>query len=318
MNVLPHRNDTDRPHDENADQQIRSSRAEPPDVDRAVGRAVDSRTVAEARRYNYWLGGKDHFEADRVSGDAIAEAFPPIRAAALANRRFLHRVVAWLANAGIRQFVDIGTGIPLSPNTHDVAQAIPPDARVVYVDNDPLVMAHARALMLGTSEGRTGYLQADLRSPDTILDNGVFRSTVDLSQPVAVLLVAVLHFLADDPDPYEIVERLVSPLPVGSFLVISHATVDGLPDRTATRLTELGNEGPGVFRPRTRDEIVGFFDGMRLTAPGVCPVTAWGADDEPPPDPDPEVRMYAAVGQRVENHTDGLSTPDVNDASTMR
>src|SRR4051812_29557414 len=167
-------------------------------------------TPHPARRYNYWLGGKDNFAADRAAADAIEAAFPHIRTAAVENRRFLQRAVRHLVEeAGIRQFLDIGTGLPTADNTHEVAQRIEPSARVVYIDNDPLVLAHARALLTSDPAGATAYLDADLRDADAILAQPELAEVLDLSQPVALLLVAVLHFIADDDQAYETVRKLV-------------------------------------------------------------------------------------------------------------
>ncbi|GAA2553953.1 hypothetical protein GCM10010435_25450 [Winogradskya consettensis] len=178
--------------------------------------SIDTSTAHPARRYNYWLGGKDNFAADRASGDAIAAAFPTTRMAVIENRQFLSRAVTHLTrDAGIRQFLDIGTGLPSADNTHEVAQAIAPDARIVYVDNDPLVLTHARALLTGTPAGATAYLHADLREPERILADPQLAEVLDLTQPVALMLVAVLHFVAESDDPYAKVAHLLDALPTG-------------------------------------------------------------------------------------------------------
>src|SRR5580704_3325728 len=178
---------------------------------------IDTTVAHSARRYDYWLGGKDNFAADRESGDAIAAAFPSVRIAVIENRRFVRRATAFLAgHAGIRQFLDIGTGIATSPNVHEIAQGITPASRVVYVDNDPIVLAHARALLASSPQGATAYLDADVRDPDKIIGNAELREIFDLSQPVALMLAAILHFIRDEDDPYGIVARLVSILPEGS------------------------------------------------------------------------------------------------------
>jgi len=180
---------------------------------------LDTTVAPPARRYNYWIGGKDHFAADRESGEAILAAFPAARAAALENRAFLRRAVTYLtAEAGVRQFLDIGTGIPAPDNTHEVAQAIAPESRVVYVDNDPIVLTHARALLSSSPQGATAYLEEDLHDFPKILEHPEVTGTLDLTQPVALLLVAVLHFVHDEDDPYEMVAGLLDGLPVGSYL----------------------------------------------------------------------------------------------------
>src|SRR5690242_16640062 len=177
---------------------------------------LDTSVPHPARRYNYWLGGKDNFAADRESGDAVVKLFPSIRTAAIENRAFLRRAVTLLAGElGIRQFLDIGTGLPTADNTHEVAQRVAPDSRVVYVDNDPLVMVHARALLTAApGAGPTDYVEADVRSPEHILREAA--KLLDFDRPVALMLVAVLHFLADEEDPHGIVRRLLGALPPGS------------------------------------------------------------------------------------------------------
>ncbi|MBO4206891.1 SAM-dependent methyltransferase [Micromonospora echinofusca] len=262
---------------------------------------IDTSVPHPARRYNYWLGGKDNFQADRESGDAIAAAFPTIRLAALENRGFLRRAVAYLTReAGIRQFLDIGTGIPTADNTHEVAQSIAPESRVVYVDNDPIVLAHARALLTSAPEGATAYIDADLRDVDTILGHPDLRRTIDLDQPVALMLVAILHFIHDRDDPYTIVDRLLDALPVGSYLVASHATDDYLPPQVAAAARESANaEGQhGTIILRSRDEFVRFLDrpGLSMIEPGITSVAHWRAEHEPQPRPTAaEAGIYAAV-----------------------
>ncbi|MFJ6198871.1 SAM-dependent methyltransferase [Micromonospora sp. NPDC092111] len=262
---------------------------------------IDTSVAHPARRYNYWLGGKDNFQADRESGDAMAMAFPTIRTAALENRRFLQRAVAQLAReAGIRQFLDIGTGIPTANNTHEVAQTVAPQSRVVYVDNDPIVLAHARALLTSSDEGATAYIDADLRDPEKILHHPDLRRTIDLSQPVALMLVAILHFVPDSDDPYAVVRRLLAELPPGSYLAASHATYDYLPAEVAegARAASRGGEH-GVISLRGRDDFVRFFDGLELVEPGITSVAEWRAGAEPQPRPTAaEVSMYGGVARK--------------------
>jgi SAM-dependent methyltransferase len=256
---------------------------------------IDTSVAHPARRYLYWLGGKDHFAADRESGDAIAAAFPHIRTAARENRRFLRRAVTFLAReAGIRQFLDIGTGIPTAENTHEIAQRIDPHCRVVYVDNDPIVLAHARALLTSTPQGATAYLDADLRAPETILNHPDLARTLDLNEPVALMLIAVAHFLTDHDDPYRIVNRLITALPAGSYLAISHATYDFMPPPTVTALSAAA--GTERFRPRNHNEVSRFFDGLDLVAPGIVPSTEWRPDQDSGPRPDrAEAAAYAGI-----------------------
>jgi hypothetical protein len=267
----------------------------------AALRRIDTSVPHPARRYNYWLGGKDNFQADRESGDAIAAAFPAIRLTALENRYFLRRAVTFLAReAGIRQFLDIGTGIPTADNTHEVAQRIAPDARVVYVDNDPIVLTHARALLSSTPEGATAYIDADLREPEKILNHPDLTRTLDLSQPVGLMLVAILHFILDDEDPHGLVSRLLDALPSGSYLVMTHATLDFLPPKQQQEAkVAMASGRHGVFHARTRDEFGRFFDGLELVSPGIVPVCEWRAEEEPQPRPSPvEVAVYGAVARK--------------------
>jgi len=255
---------------------------------------IDTSTAHAARRYDYWLGGKDNFAADRESGDEIAAKFPAIRTAVVENRRFLRRAVSFLAGeAGVRQFLDIGTGLPTAENTHEVAQAIAPESKIVYVDNDPLVLVHARALLTSSARGKTAYVDADLRDPEKILDDPQLLDTLDLTQPVALMLIATLHFLDEQDDPYAIVRRLAAALPTGSYLAVSHATSDYLPPELVADISS-GRHGHG--RLRTRAEVTRFFDGLDLLPPGVVPLPEWRAEAEPAPRPAAaEVAMYAGV-----------------------
>ena len=236
----------------------------------------DPRVPHIARVYDYWLGGKDNFSADRVAGEETIAAFPGIRLSAQANRAFLRRTVRYLANAeGIRQFLDIGTGLPTADNTHEVAQAVAPESRVVYVDNDPLVLAHARALLTSSADGVTAYLDADLRDTGTILEDAA--TTLDLTRPVGIMLLAMLHYIPDLAEARQIVERLMGAVPAGSFLVMSHAGTDLLPDDVAAFEKSLNAHLPAeqhhVARPR--DVVTGFFDGLQLLEPGLVRVSDW-------------------------------------------
>ena len=262
-----------------------------------VPRGIDTSVPHPARRYDYWLGGKDNFPADRESAEAIAAVFPTIRLAALENRRFLRRVVRYLvAEAGIRQFLDIGTGIPTADNTHEVAQGIAPESRIVYVDNDPVVLVHARALLTSSHVGRTAYLDADIREPERILNHPDLRDTLDLSQPVGLMIVALLHFLLDEDEPYGIVEQLVGALPPGSYLAASHVTADLM--TAEDRDTVFAASGRVRMAPRSRAEFARFFTGLELVPPGIVSVSDWQADDEPRPRPTPEeIAIYSAVGR---------------------
>jgi O-methyltransferase involved in polyketide biosynthesis len=256
---------------------------------------IDTTVAHPARRYNYWLGGKDHFAADRESGDQLAAAFPTARIAARENRDFLRRTVRHLAESGVDQFLDIGTGLPVPDNTHEIAQRITPAARVLYVDNDPLVMTHARALTMGTPEGRTGYLEADLRDPDAILAGA---DMLDLTRPVALMLVAVLHFLHDDDQARTVVRRLVSALPPGSHLVASNLTMDYAGAQQRARHEQLYAAGRTDARARSAEQFGEFFAGMELLPPGIVAVSEWRPDRPPAERATPgEVSINGAVGR---------------------
>ena len=249
-----------------------------------------------ARMYDLFLGGKDNFPADREAAGQVAAAFPTIRTAARANRAFMTRAVALLAGElGVRQFLDVGCGIPASPNLHETAQALAPDCRVVYADHDPIVMARARALLAGTPRGRTAYLDADLRDADWILGAPVLRETLDLSRPVALCLIGVLHFVADEDDPCGIVGRLLQALPSGSYLVLSHASADFDPSAAtaAQRCRDLGI----TAHTRTRAEVERMVDGLDLVDPGLVVAHRWRPDGGAAAEvSDAEVSLYAAVG----------------------
>jgi SAM-dependent methyltransferase len=248
----------------------------------ARNRGIDTSRPHPARRYNYWLGGKDHFQADRDSAAMIEQFMPSVSVAAKEGRKFHGRAVRYLAETGVRQFLDIGTGLPAPENTHEVAQSVDSTARVVYVDNDPLVLAHARALLRGAPQGRTAYLDADLRHPHAILHSPEVSSTLDLQQPVALLLVAVMHFVLDDDGPYDLVRQLLDALPSGSYLVVSHATTDFMPPEQLAML-EAANarveRREDRVRLRSQAEVERFFDGLDLVPPGVCSVADWRPTD---------------------------------------
>ncbi|MFB9235529.1 SAM-dependent methyltransferase [Plantactinospora siamensis] len=258
---------------------------------------IDTTRPHSARRYDYWLGGKDNFQADREAAEAIAAVFPHIRTAARENRAFMQRAVRHLAaEAGVRQFLDIGTGLPTADNVHEVAQRIAPESRIVYVDNDPLVLAHARALLTSSPQGATAYIDADARRPQTILADPVLRSTLDFSRPVALLLVALLHFVEDQEDPYEIVRQLVAALPAGSYLVLSHATFDPLDAETIAAMNAINEGIKPTFTPRPLAEVSRFFAGLDLLEPGIVSVSDW----RPGPGPRPgagEATGYGAVAR---------------------
>jgi hypothetical protein len=258
---------------------------------------LDLNTVSPARRWNYWLGGKDHFQVDRESGDRIARGYPAIRTAAREGRAFHGRVLRYLTRvAGIRQFLDIGTGLPAPDNTHEVVQGITPESRVVYVDNDPMVLAHARALMVGDPRGDTSYIDADLRDPAAILDAPELTATMDLRQPVAILLVAVLHFIRDHEQARQIVADLLHAVTPGSYLVATNATKDFVDAQTAATFDALLAAGHVDSWPRDRATFSRFFDGLELIEPGIVPISEWRPESAERPSP-AEVSMYGAVGR---------------------
>jgi 2-polyprenyl-3-methyl-5-hydroxy-6-metoxy-1,4-benzoquinol methylase len=255
---------------------------------------LDVNVAHSARVYDYWLGGKDNFAADREAGDRVIAIRPAIRSEVRQNRAFLRRAVRYLAaDAGVRQFLDIGTGLPSAGNTHEVAQEAAPSARVVYVDNDPLVLAHARALLTGTP-GTTAYLDADLREPGKILRDAA--ASLDFSKPVAVMLVAVLHHVTDADDPAGIVATLMAAVPPGSYLVISHPAADVHSEAVAQVAAEYNEHVATGQTRRTREQVTAFFDGLELLPPGVVQTPQWRPDGPAATDPVP---MWAGVGRKA-------------------
>jgi S-adenosyl methyltransferase len=237
----------------------------------------DSSVPHPARVYNVWLDGKDHFESDRAVAAKVIEQRPQVVDGAVANRQFLGRAVRHLARCyGVRQFIDIGTGLPAPDNTHEVAQLVDPYSRVLYVDNDPLVMTHARALLASTAEGACDYLHADLRDTEHILKEA--RRTLDFNLPIAVLLLAVLHFIDDKDDPAGIVTALAGPLTAGSSVVISHLTADSAPEAVGGGVAAYNALVPTAIYPRTHSQITELFGDLSLVPPGVVPVSEWRPD----------------------------------------
>lgn len=233
-----------------------------------------------ARIYNVWLGGKDGLAADRKAAAEVAACHPPVVAGARANRAFLARSVRYLAGErGIRQFLDIGPGLPAPGNSHDVAQAIAPESKIVYVDNDPLVLTHARALMTSSREGVCEVVDADLRDPETIVKEAA--RTLDFSRPVAVLLVAILHFLTDEDDPAGVVASLADVLAPGSFVAMSHLTADFAPEQVGAGVATYNNLVPAAITARTHREVTALLGRLALLAPGVVPVSEWRPDHAP-------------------------------------
>ena len=234
----------------------------------------DTSVAHVARVYNYWLGGKDNFAADRAAAEQSIKAFPNIVLSARANRAFLARAVRFLAQqAGIRQFLDIGTGIPSANNTHEVAQAAAPQSRVVYVDNDPVVLNHARALLASDPAGATDYIDADLRNPQQILERAALL--LDFSQPVAVMLMAILQHLDDADDPYRVVATLLDTLPEGSYLALSHPAKDIDAAAMAKMAESLNQMMAEKVTFRDRSAVARFFDGLDLVEPGLVQASKW-------------------------------------------
>ena len=266
------------------------------DGDTAEKTPFDTSVAHQARMYDYVLGGKDNYAADRAAVEAGLKVWPDMAFAMRANRAFLGRAVRYLAaDAGMRQFLDIGTGIPTSGNTHEIVQAIAPQSRVVYVDYDPVVLAHARALLVSRDEGATAYIDADLRDTDRILAEAA--ELLDFSQPVAITLLAILHAIPDGDDPHAIVAKLVDAVPAGSYLAVSHSGSDlFVPDTKDTFSTVINQTMQQQYTARSREQIDRFFAGLDLVAPGLVPVEEWR--------PDPAMAnagtsaVYGAVGRK--------------------
>jgi S-adenosyl methyltransferase len=260
---------------------------------------IDTSRPHSARMYDYFIGGKNHFAADRETAREVLRNSPHVQIAARENRAFLGRAVRYLAaEAGIRQFLDIGTGLPTMNNVHDVAQAVTPSARVVYVDNDPLVLSHARALLTSAPEGRTAYIQADLRDPKAILSDPATRDVLDFGQPVALMLVAILHFAPDNFRPAEVIATLLDALPPGSYLAATHLVTDH--DQEATSAGQRVMRAAGIpMQKRDSDEFAELaFTGLELVPPGVVLVSEWRPDGTGPRPAPYEVNCYGGVARK--------------------
>ena len=269
----------------------------PPTDDQADDLRLD--IPHSARMYDYYLGGKTNYEPDRELARKTMEMFPDAPIGARENRLFINRAVRYLvAEAGIRQFLDIGTGIPTSPNLHEVAQGEDPTCRVVYADNDPLVLAHARALMASTPEGATTYIHADLRDPDALLGSAELRRVLDLSRPVALSLIAVLHFVPDADDPWSLVARYLDALPAGSHLVITHATMELLSGAQIERVAEIYRKAGIQTTTRSLAQVERFFTGLELVEPGVGPLLDWRPDGNRVAESHNQVPGFAGVGRK--------------------
>ncbi len=252
-----------------------------------------------ARVWNYFLGGKDNLPADRAAGDQIFEAFPGIVEIARVSRAFLTRAVRHLAGeAGIRQFLDVGTGMPSAENTHEVAQRVAPESRIVYVDNDPCVLVHARALLVGTGEGATAYVDADVREPEKILDGAA--ETLDFTRPVALLMLGILGHVVDTGEAHAIVDRLVGALPSGSYLVVNDGGFDEdtiHKDAHAEALRRRHESGMEPYCPRSPAQIARFLDGLDLVEPGVVSTPRWRPDPDPT-GPPAVLDVFCGVGRK--------------------
>ena len=256
---------------------------------------IDTSVPQSARIWDYWLGGKDDFPADRAAGDAVLRVLPGIAVSAQQDRAFLGRAVRFLVRQGIRQFLDLGSGLPTVDNTHEVAQRVAPSSRIVYVDNDPLVQAHARALLQSTPEGACDYVEADIRDTDLIISEA--SRTLDFERPVGLMLLGVLNHILDDDEARQIVERLVRRLVPGSYVVISHtcdATTDELDGEAMRRaVREVMDRGGTPIRARSPEQIERLFAGTRLLEPGVVSCSRWRPD--PSREPGPEVPHFSGV-----------------------
>src|SRR5215472_12112384 len=257
---------------------------------------IDTSVAHQSRIYDYWLGGKDNFAVDREAAQQAIAAYPPIVRGVRAQRAFLARVVRYLAEEmGILQFLDIGTGLPTANNTHEVAQAAAPTARVVYVDNDPVVLAHARALLTSTPQGATSYLDADLREPDKIL--AMAADLLDFSQPVAVLLIGILQLIPDADDPHAIVARLVGAIPRGSWLAVYHPASDIDQLRVGEAVRRVNARSAGTTTLRSYDQVARFFNGLQLMEPGLVQVQRW-RPGVAAPDNGEQIAAYAGLARK--------------------
>ncbi|MFJ4653424.1 SAM-dependent methyltransferase [Nocardia sp. NPDC088792] len=265
---------------------------------------INSGRPHPARFYDYWLGGRDNYLPDRQLGDEIAAHIPGIRAMARANRAFLGRAVRYaMTELGITQFLDIGTGLPTARNVHEVAQDVDPAARIVYVDNDPIVLAHARALMSSTPQGRTAFTFADLRKPESILNDPILADTLDLDRPVAIMLIAVLMYFRDADDPQNIIARLLSAVPSGSCLAVTYPTADVDP-KGATLAADACERAGITMALRSRAEVETLFAGTELVVPGVVHLEDWHPElaEAPLFEPEPysgPAWAYAGVGRKL-------------------
>ncbi|MFM9442600.1 SAM-dependent methyltransferase [Streptomyces acidiscabies] len=254
---------------------------------------IDTSVPHSARMYDWFLNGKDHYPVDVTAARKVMKLFPHVKKSAWANREFMHRAIRRLSSEGIRQFLDVGTGIPTEPNLHKVAQQTAPDARVVYADNDPIVLRHAQALLRGTPEGHVAYIHADVRDPDLILSHA--REHLDFNQPIALSLIALMHFVTDEQGAHQIVQKLLEPLVPGSCLVFSHFVLED-PD-LMKQLVDIYRAGGTSIQGRSLDEVTRFFQGLRLLDPGVVLATRWHPDDRMSVHDEPS--LYVGVAEKT-------------------
>ncbi|HZX38186.1 MAG TPA: SAM-dependent methyltransferase [Streptomyces sp.] len=260
---------------------------------------IDTSKPHPARVYDWFLGGKDNYPVDEALGRHIMSIDNRAKHVAQTNRWFMHRATRWMAGqAGVRQYLDIGTGIPTEPNLHQIAQGVAPESRVVYTDNDPIVLTHAEALLRSTSEGVTDYIQADVREPDRILEQA--RKILDFKQPIALSLVALLHFVGDEHQPYDLVHQLVDALPSGSYLVLTQLTADFDP-LAVQRGVDMYAAGGVTLAPRSYAEVGRFFEGLEVEEPGIVRLTQWhpelGVGEVA--EGDEAASLYAGVGRKA-------------------
>jgi trans-aconitate methyltransferase len=264
--------------------------------DKDLSGLIDTSVAHQARIYDYWLGGKDNFAVDREAAEQALAAYPGLRRGVRAQRAFLAQAVRYLAGqAGIRQFLDIGTGIPTASNTHEVAQAIAPDARVVYADNDPMVLSHARALLTSATPGATSYLDADLRDTEKVLQAA--SELLDFRQPIAVLLIGILQLIPDDDDPHAIVARLVEAVSPGSWLAVFHPASDVIPEQIGEAARRVNARSANTVTLRSHAQITRFFDGLEMLDPGLVQVHRWRPGSAAPDDGE-QIAGYAAVARK--------------------
>jgi hypothetical protein len=263
---------------------------------------VDPLTPSAARLYDYYLGGTNNFQVDRDAAERMRTLMPELSDAAWANRGFHQRAARWIAERGVRQFIDIGSGLPTTGNTHDAVQQVNPGARVVYVDNDPMVAAHARGLLAG--DGSTRFILADLRDPDSVLGHPELLGHIDLGEPAGLLMTSVVHFVADGSDPWGLVARYLAAMAPGSYLALSHATMDRLPPRMVEAGLEMYARAAERLYPRSRAQVELFFDGLELVPPyegaqdAVGYVGSWGAEDPEAAQSDGSRVLYCGVARR--------------------